>query len=165
MFIELENLFNGGVTNIPLDCEFDFSPEKIDGVFPFTAPVKLKGKIENVAELVSIKAVASVHMDVLCSRCAEDFAMDFEVEIEHGLVQALNNVQDSDEYIVVEDMKLDLKALTLEDIYFALPSKFLCSEDCKGLCSKCGANLNVSPCSCKKDIDPRFEVLLGLMDE
>lgn len=165
MFIELENLFNGGITNVPLAFEFDFSSEQIDGVFPFTAPVKLVGKIENVAEIVTIKAVASVHMDVVCSRCAEDFKIDFEVPVEHGLVQALNNSEDSDEYIVVEDMKLDVESLTLEDIYFALPSKFLCSEDCKGLCAKCGANLNVSPCSCKKDIDPRFEALLGLLDE
>ena len=62
-------------------------------------------------------------------------------------------------------MKLDIERLTLEDIYFALPSKVLCDDDCKGLCSKCGANLNEGPCECKKDIDPRFEALLSLLDE
>ena len=164
MFIELENLFNGGITHIPLECEFDFSQEKIDGVFPFTTPVKLKGEIRNNAELVTIKAVAEVSMDVVCNRCAEDFGLDFEVDIEHTLVQSLNS-EDSDEFIVVEDMRLDLTALTLEDIYFALPAKFLCDDDCKGLCAKCGANLNEGPCSCKKDIDPRFEALLEFLDD
>ena len=55
--------------------------------------------------------------------------------------------------------------LTLSSCYFALPSKFLCDDDCKGLCPKCGANLNEGPCECKKDIDPRFEALLSLLDE
>lgn len=164
MFIELENLFNGGITEIPLQYDFDFSGEEIDGVFPFTTPVKLVGKIENVAEIVSVKATATFGMDVFCSRCAEGIKLDMKVDVDHILVTELQN-DETDEFIILEDMKLDIERLTLEDIYFALPSKFLCQEDCKGLCAKCGANLNEGPCSCKKDIDPRFEVLLGLLDE
>ena len=164
MFIELENLFNGGITEIPLDLQFDFSEEEIDGVFPFTTPVFLKGEITNVAEIVSLKAVATFSLDVYCSRCAEGVTYDMEVPIEHILVSELQN-DETDEFIITENMKLDIKQLTLEDIYFALPSKFLCDDDCKGLCPKCGANLNEGPCECKKDIDPRFEVLLGLLDE
>ena len=164
MFIELENLFNGGITEIPLDFEFDFSREEIDGVFPFTTPARLKGEIRNVAEIVSIKAEVTFSLDVFCSRCAEGIKKDMTVPIEHILVSELQN-DETDEFIIVENMKLDIEQLTLEDIYFALPSKFLCDESCKGLCSKCGANLNEGPCSCKKDIDPRFEALLGLLDE
>lgn len=164
MFIELESLFNGGITEIPLDCEFDFSGEEIDGVFPFTTPVKLKGKIQNVAQIVTLKAVAYVAMETFCSRCAEGVSLRLEVPVEHILVRSLES-EENDEFIVVENMRLDIKQLTLEDIYFALPSKILCREDCKGLCSQCGANLNEGPCSCKKEIDPRFEVLLGLLDE
>ena len=164
MFIELENLFNGGITEVPLDFEFDFSGEEIDGVFPFTTPVKLQGKVENVAEIVSVKAVATFSMDVDCCRCAEELELDMEVPVEHILVTELQN-EETDEYIIVEDMKLDIERLTLEDIYFALHGKFLCDDDCKGLCHKCGANLNEGPCECKKDIDPRFEALLSLLDE
>lgn len=164
MFIELESLFNGGITEIPLDFEFDFSKEEIDGVFPFTTPVKLKGKIENVAEIVTVRAEAVFTMDAECCRCAEELELDMEVPVEHILVTELQN-EETDEFIIVEDMKLDIERLTLEDIYFALPSKVLCDDDCKGLCSKCGANLNEGPCGCKKDIDPRFEALLGLLDE
>ncbi len=164
MFIELENLFNGGITEIPLDFEFDFSQEEIDGVFPFTTPVCLKGEIKNVAEIVSINAVATFSLDVFCSRCAEGVTYDMEVPIEHILVSELQN-DETDEFIITENMKLDIKQLTLEDIYFAMPSKFLCDDDCKGLCPKCGANLNEGPCECKKDIDPRFEALLSLLDE
>ena len=164
MFIELENLFNGGITEIPLDFRFNFSSEEIDGVFPFTTPVSLKGEITNVAEIVSIKAEATFSLDVYCSRCAEGVIYDMTVPIEHILVAELQN-DETDEFIITENMKLDIEQLTLEDIYFALPSKFLCDDDCKGLCPKCGANLNEGPCGCKKDIDPRFEALLSLLDE
>ncbi len=164
MFIELENLFNGGITQIPLDFQFDFSKEEIDGVFPFTTPVYLKGEIKNVAEIVSLSAEATFSLDVYCSRCAEGVTYDMEVPIEHILVSELQN-EETDEFIVTENMKLDIEQLTLEDIYFALPSKFLCDDDCKGLCPKCGANLNEGPCECKKDIDPRFEAILSLLDE
>ena len=164
MFIELENLFNGGIDEIPLMYNFDFSDEKIDGVFPFTTPVKLEGKIQRNAEIVSVDAVASFTLDIICDRCAEETKLDFNLPVNHILVTKVND-EDNDEYIIVEDMKLEINQLTLEDIYLALPSKFLCSDDCKGVCQSCGVNLNSEICSCKKEIDPRFESLLGLLDD
>ena len=158
MFIQLEALLGGGIESLPLDYEFDFSQEELGGVFPFTTPVILKGEIRNTAGIVTIKAKADFSMEVTCDRCAEDIRPDFTVEIEHGLVASLNQ-EDNDDYILIEDMKLDIRQLTLEDIYLALPGKFLCREDCKGLCSECGANLNESSCNCQKPIDPRWAAL------
>lgn len=57
--------------------------------------------------------------------------------------------EDTGEFIVVEGMRLDLTALVREDLLLALPAKFLCREDCKGLCPICGKNLNDGSCSCK----------------
>ena len=158
MFIQLEAIFNGGVERLPLDYEFDFSKEELGGVFPFTTPVILKGEIRNTAGIVTIEAKAEFSMEVTCDRSAEDKKPEFTVDVEHGLVASLNH-EDNDDYILLEDMKLDVEQLTLEDIYLALPGKFLCKEDCKGLCSECGANLNESSCDCKKPIDPRWAAL------
>lgn len=162
MFTELESLFNGGIDTIPVDCEFDFSKEEFNGVFPFTTPVKLKGEIKNTAGLVTIDAEVVFFMDIVCDRCAENAKLSFNVPVKHGLVSELND-EENDDYILVEDMKLDIEQLTLEDIYLALPGKLLCNESCKGVCSQCGANLNEGPCNCKKEIDPRFEALLDLL--
>lgn len=163
MFISLENVFSGGQQLLELDCRFDFSKEEYDGVFPFVSPVCLKGKITNTAGMVEINAVASFDFVAPCDRCAAETKKHFDVEIKHGLVSALND-EDNDDYIVVSDMQLEIDALTLEDIYLFLPSKYLCKEDCKGLCTKCGTNLNEKSCNCKKDVDPRWEALLGLLD-
>ena len=46
-----------------------------------------------------------------------------------------------------------------------METKFLCKEDCKGLCPSCGKNLNLGPCGCRKEIDPRFAVLEQLLDK
>ncbi len=160
MFIALENLFNGGIKSIPLDYEFDFSSERFNGVFPFTTPVKLKGEITNTAGIVTVKGKINFILEICCDRCAAEVKLPFEVDMDHGLVSSLND-EENDDYILVEDMKLDIAELTSEDIYLALPGKILCKEDCKGVCSKCGADLNEGACDCKKDIDPRWE---GLFD-
>ncbi|MBQ8503575.1 MAG: DUF177 domain-containing protein [Clostridia bacterium] len=164
MFIELESLFNGGIDSIPVNYDFDYSKEEISGVFPFTTPVKLKGEIRNTAGLVTVSATITFTMDIVCDRCAEKAVLSFEVPMQHGLVSELND-EENDDYILIEDMKLDIEQLTLEDIYLALPGKLLCKEDCKGVCPQCGANLNEGPCSCKKEIDPRFEALLDLLGD
>ena len=163
MFIELDSLFNQGINSIRLDYKFDFSAEEIDGVFPFTTPVSLCGEIINTSGIVTVSAKISFSLETVCDRCAEDIKLDFNIPMEHELVSTLNN-EETDEYILVEDMKLDIEQLTLEDIFLALPVKFLCKDDCKGICCKCGANLNEGLCECKKDIDPRLEALLGLLD-
>ncbi len=160
MFIELDNLFNAGIKSIPLDYEFDFSSHEFNGVFPFTTPVKLKGEITNSAGIVTVKAKISFTLEMSCDRCAANVKLPFEVDMDHGLVSSLNN-EENDDYILVEDMKLNIDELTSEDIYLALPSKILCKDDCKGVCAKCGADLNEGSCDCKKDIDPRWE---GLFD-
>lgn len=164
MFTALESLFNGGIERIELDFAYDFSQIEYNGVFPFTTPVTLKGEITNRAGLVEIDAVASFDFSAPCDRCASETEKHFDVPVKHGLVSSLNN-DDNDDYILVENMELDVEALTLEDIYLFLPSKYLCKEDCKGMCSQCGTNLNEKSCECKKEIDPRWASLLSFMDE
>ena len=164
MFIALENLFNGGIRSIPLDCEFDFSSQEFGGVFPFTTPVTLKGEIKNTAGIVTVEAKINFVLETCCDRCAAEVKLPFEVDMEHGLVSSLND-EENDDYILVENMKLDIEELTSEDIYLALPGKILCKEDCKGVCATCGADLNEGPCGCKKEIDPRWAALFGSEDE
>lgn len=160
MFIALENLFNGGVKSVPLCYEFDFSAQEFGGVFPFTTPVRLEGEIRNTAGIVEVDAKISFVLETRCDRCAADVKLPFEVKMEHGLVSSLND-EENDDYILVEDMRLDIEELTSEDIYLALPGKILCKEDCKGVCMTCGADLNDGPCGCEKEIDPRWA---GLFD-
>ena len=72
--------------------------------------------------------------------------------------------ESGDDYIEAPDYKLDTDALLRDDILLELPSKFLCKESCKGLCPKCGKNLNEGPCNCNtNETDPRLAVLKQLL--
>lgn len=164
MVIDLEALMNGAVDSIPLDTSCDLSDEPLDGAF-FPSPVQVRGEIANHAGVVTLDAVVSFTLSYDCDRCAAPTEKTMRVPMYHTLLRELSNDADWEDYIVVPDLQLDLTALVREDVLLSLPTKLLCKEDCQGLCPTCGKNLNDGPCGCKKEIDPRLEGLLSLLDE
>ena len=72
---------------------------------------------------------------------------------------------DNPELFLLEGDEIDLDEILSTCFVLDMETKFLCSEDCKGLCSTCGKNLNLGPCECRKPIDPRFAVLEQLLDK
>ena len=163
MFIELEPIFNNVGETKAFDYQIDMSGFDWNGVFPFKAPVMVKGAVKNTAGIVELEANVAVSYDGLCDRCACDVHKVFDYLFEHTLVTSLNN-EENDELMLIEDMHFDLDSLMTEDIFLSLPTKILCSDECKGLCSQCGANLNNGACSCKKEVDPRLSVLQQLLE-
>lgn len=99
-----------------------------------------------------------------CGRCLEPAVLELDQEFD--LSQSLDDETDEGEALLREaDGKIELDAGTIlwEQFVLALPDKVLCSEECKGLCPQCGANLNTEPCSCaNQGGDPRLAVLRGL---
>ena len=163
MVIELEKFFN--VEGSHEDFDFSFQPEyPLSDDFESTGQISFSGSISNSAGLVNLTGKAKFTAEIVCSRCAETFEKEFVTDIEHQLVSELND-EDNDVFLLIEDMQLDLDSLICEDIILSLPYVFLCREDCKGICSQCGKNLNEGPCNCKKAKDPRMAALLQLLDE
>ena len=73
---------------------------------------------------------------------------------------------ESDDIVLLDpDGQLELDELLGDVFILDLDTKNLCSEDCKGLCPGCGADLNVEPCRCKKEIDPRLAKLAQLLEQ
>ena len=71
-----------------------------------------------------------------------------------------------DEYAVIEDGKLDLEELVSEELLLSFPMRFLCREDCQGLCPKCGKPRRLGDCGCPTfEPDPRLAVLKQLFDK
>ena len=63
-------------------------------------------------------------------------------------------------------MKLDLDELVYSEVVVSVPMKHLCKEDCKGICEKCGKNLNEGECGGpKREIDPRLSALADLLKD
>lgn len=163
MILNLKNLFNNEGEVIALDYTADFSHFELNGGYPFQTPVKIYGHLENRAGIVTFSVKAEYDYHASCDRCAIEVTRSYCLPMNHLLVAALNQ-EDDDDFLLVQNMSLDVDELVLTDILLNLPMKFLCSENCKGLCMHCGKNLNEGLCGCRKPIDPRLEVLKQLLD-
>jgi uncharacterized protein len=100
-----------------------------------------------------------------CARCLDPFSFRLDVPYAFVLVPHGHRTDDDQEE---EDVNLsyyrghevDLSPLIREQVVLSLPMQPLCRDDCRGLCNSCGANLNVTACSCTPPApDPRFAAL------
>lgn len=164
MIIELESIFNTEGLKFPFDYQLSLSAIDVSGINPITEPVFVKGCVENKAGIVSLNASVRLVYEAPCDRCAADVKREFNIPMEHTLVVSLESGE-NDAFLVVPNMRLNLDELVEEDVNLAIPSKFLCNDNCKGLCTICGKNLNENQCDCKAPVDPRMAVLLQLLDE
>lgn len=86
-----------------------------------------------------------------CDRCLEDVSVDLDIDF-------------FDEYEVSENT-VDTDEIISEEIMLDWPMKVLCSDDCKGLCLKCGLNLNKDQCDCDTFIpDPRMAAIKDIFE-
>ena len=102
-----------------------------------------------------------------CDRCLSDFSYPLEAQAELLIQLRDEGVDDNDDpdYKVVSpsEQELDFTVDIRDAILLAVPSKMLCTEDCKGLCPRCGVNLNEESCRCDTEvINPQWEVLRKL---
>jgi len=105
-----------------------------------------------------------------CSRCTKEFSRPLNTSFNLSyLPQPKWTNEDGEVELRYSEMEVayydgvtfDVDLMVLEQIELAMPMQFICGEDCKGLCYKCGADLNEGACPCKNDIsDSRLSVLL-----
>jgi uncharacterized protein len=175
MAIEMRPLLIGETSKITLDYDFSLTDSEfpfdtaIDGVV-FTKPCHVDGEIVNMGGYIRLRAAVSVEYDAECARCLKPLKRCFEVELERTVVEQgelVNSEEDDGEdYIETVDGKLELDTAAAEQLMMEFPMKELCSEDCKGLCPKCGKDLNEGECGCvKKEIDPRLAILQKLLEK
>ena len=105
-----------------------------------------------------------------CARCAEDFGVSSDRSFRYvmspkaaGFGNAPGAGPDDADLTVYEGDEIDLSPLVREQLMLSLPTRPLCRDDCRGLCSHCGVNLNRAACTCAEHkFDPRFAALRGL---
>ncbi|MDD5924325.1 MAG: DUF177 domain-containing protein [Clostridia bacterium] len=164
MLLNLRDVFVSQNSKIQVDYLLDLSDLSINGAYPLALPVQVHAMAENRAGLVRLYLDVSFVYHGCCDRCGDEFERSIKNHFEHILVLTLSGDSD-DEYIETPDYELELDELVTADVILDMPSKFLCKDDCKGLCAVCGKNLNNDKCSCNKDrTDPRLEVLKQLLN-
>lgn len=165
MKIDLTELFNGSKERIDIECLIDLKNLEYNTYYPLKKPVNVSGSLTSKADVVYLDLKVDYTFEGFCDRCAEELVKNYVLSIHRIVVEQLQNENNDDEYLIVENRTLDIEEFINEEVLLSLPSKILCSDDCKGICSQCGVNLNVNKCNCKKAVDPRMEALLQLLDE
>ncbi len=126
-----------------------FDPD--DLLFQPASPLRYDLFVQLLGGELLVRGSAAEDFTCLCVRCAREFRWTAE---EPDVSFSLE---------VGDESFADLTEELRQDIILLFPSNPVCSEDCKGLCPRCGANLNEGPCSCKPEGDSRWGALDGLV--
>ena len=153
----------GGV--VPFETSLDLHAMQFGSCCPVTEPVQAKGSVRNTAGVLELTGTVWTTLHGVCDRCAAAFARPVEYPIEAVLVTSMESDEFENPWVfeLVED-RADLDDILTTAFVLNMDQKLLCREDCKGLCFRCGKNLNEGPCDCKSEPDSRFAVLQQLLD-
>lgn len=125
-------------------------------------PVKFSGVLKKVDNIITLTGKINTILGLTCSRCLEKFSYNVDISINENFTDR-KIVNGDDDIIFIDDNCIDITEIIENNIILILPIKRLCKKDCKGLCPKCGINLNYSTCNCQNnEIDLRWEKLRNL---
>ena len=169
MLIDLSAILRGEIRELEIDGE----------IFPDSAPygieylpgARISGKVTGSAGLVTLTSRVSVPYRGECARCLDsvETVLQFDFDrtiVTEGMVSDEVLEEKADEYLVVKRGILEPDEAIIESIYLELPSRLLCSPDCRGLCPKCGKKMIGDECGCApREIDPRWNKLRELLEQ
>ena len=166
MLLELSKIMDRPGASVPFSTSVDLSDLQYGTCYPVSEPVVATGTVRNTADVLVMTGTITTTIHGVCDRCAADFTKKMEFPIEVVLVKELANEENEDEWVFpLEGDSADLEDIVRTVFVLNMDSKLLCKSDCKGMCCRCGKNLNDGPCSCQKELDPRFAALRQLLDK
>ena len=121
----------------------------------FIGDVTLECVMDKSITQIVLNCKINAEAKLLCDRCNEEYHTELENEFKviYFLEKEEGNEEDSNiKYLLANVDKIKLNDDVMEYSLLSVPMKKLCKVDCKGLCSSCGTNLNISKCDCKKEI-------------
>ena len=136
--------------------------------------IEWRGRLLRADPGFYLTARAAYAQTLVCDRCLAEVTEPVEASVEL-LVLVEPSVEEPGEVELSEDelgvLKLaepvlDLEPLLQEQLQLGVPMKPLCRAECKGLCPRCGSDLNDGTCECvKEEVDPRWSALAALRED
>ncbi len=136
----------------------------------FRSPVSITLSLIQEFGHIRVDGAVSVEVAHSCSRCLSEFSRDISSRFKAYYTRSASQKSEDEVELSEEDLisvtyqgdEIDFSDEIAEQILLELPIKPLCSDDCSGLCSTCGADLNLNQCSCETDSAKfAFSPLLG----
>lgn len=166
MLLRLSKIIETPNSVVPFETSLDLHDMQFGGSCPVQEPVSAKGTVRNTAGVLLLEAVLETVLHGICDRCASEFTRSVSYPVRAVLTTELENEDEADEWIfLLEDDTADLDDILTTAFVLNMDSKLLCKPSCKGLCFRCGKDLNDGPCSCRPEADPRLAVLGQLLKD
>ena len=139
--------------------EEEFPPLHIGAdVLTYKEPVHVNLQVSNAGKSLLVQGTIDARLSAICGRCLEEFTYDINIPYDDEWVFAMQATEEQKENaFIFERDEVDITERITEQTVIALPMKYLCSDECRGLCPHCGKNLNLQSCGCAEEIiDPRL---------
>ncbi len=164
MLLDLHEIIEMPGGRVPFQCGLDGERLSFPNLVRFNAPITAEGQVKNTAGILELDATVEAAMTLCCDRCTGEFERCFSRRYAVTLKADAEDVDDPDLFPLEGD---SVNVGDVLETCFILDTeqKWLCRDDCKGLCPDCGRNLNDGPCDCTKPIDPRLSVLAQLLND
>lgn len=171
MKIDITPLLGGKVPSLHFEYCLTLDPDDENMPLPpdfteFPDPIKISGELVDHAGYMELHAKVAAPYVTECYRCLDEidgvFEMNFNKFVTTG---AVSDEADEDDFIIASDGEIEFDEVLLDELMLNFPERFLCREDCPGLCPVCGKKLADGDCGCssKKENDPRFDVLRDML--
>ena len=169
MQLDITRILSGEADRLSFDVSF--SAEDNDGFsyfgdwgISFTGEIKALCCIRNNGGYISLTCDVAADYKTLCARCLKEIENSFSHSFEKGVAVELTD-EENDDFIIAVGGIVDISAAVCDEFLLSFPLKELCCADCKGLCPKCGKNLNEGICGCQSEGDPRMSALKALLSD
>ena len=164
MLLGLSKIIDCPGASVPFATSIDLSDLQFGTCYPVSESVVAEGVVRNTAGVLMMTGSIRTCIHGICDRCATPFDRQMELPLDVVLVTELADEDHEDEWVFpLEGDSADLEDIIRTVFVLNMDSKLLCKEDCKGLCCRCGKNLNEEACTCQKEIDPRLAALKQLL--
>jgi uncharacterized protein len=137
------------------EYSFSVAPSDIQLDKNFNAPVEVAVQLEKTANEIYVRSRVHAGGEFQCDRCLDDFTQDISCQYSQLYVfdeaDAGRDVDGEARVVHGDTTVIDLSADVREMIILSVPLKLLCREECRGLCSACGTDLNTGSCDCREE--------------
>jgi len=130
----------------------------------FTGKIDVTVRVNRMGDEYLFDLKVKAEGTFVCDRCGEDFQYGVEGRVRtlwtHELDKAGEETDDDVRLLTPSTHEIPLERDVVDALILAIPAKTVCRESCRGLCARCGANLNEKQCDCQKqDTDSRWQGL------
>ena len=151
--------------------DFEENHIQFDEDLTILGPILGHVRMRHISQGLLVDGWVDVTLELTCTRCLTQFEQPMHILFEERFYPTLDIItglplpppEEEDVFPINDHHEVDLTEAIRQQILLDLPMVTLCKEDCAGLCSQCGHDLNTGPCDCQPMVDERLSILNTLL--